>query len=86
METEPMCCPICLQSHMLSHHKHVMQYSHVAGIMPGGGVSTKMIKIIAQIACFLFLFNFASLLHVSRSVERRVGKEAPKKPRSQLAL
>ena len=37
METEPMCCPICLQSHMLSHHKHVMQYSHVAGIMPGGG-------------------------------------------------
>ena len=65
METELMCCPICLQSHMLSHHKHVMQYSHVAGIMPGGGMSTKMIKIIAQIGCFVFSFNFASLLHAS---------------------
>ena len=65
METEPMCRPICLQSHMLSHHKHVMQYSHVAGIMPGGGDVDKMIKIIAQIGCFVFSFNFASLLHVS---------------------
>ena len=49
---------------MLSDHKHVMQYSHVAVIMPGGGL-INMIKIIAQIASLVFLFKLASLLHVS---------------------
>ena len=65
METEPMCCPICLQSHMLSHHKHVMQYSHVAGIMPGGGDVDKNDQNHCT-NCLLCLFvQLVSLLHVS---------------------
>ena len=66
METEPMCRPICLQSHMLSHHKHVMQYSHVAGIMPGGGGVVDKNDQNHCTNCLLCLFvQLASLLHVS---------------------